>query len=798
MTTNQKNKKAPVKAITEAPTLEGRERRERNNQDYTVLEWFFQQGARFVRVAAWNARVNSPGKQPTEKGWQGKPLTLREVLPHVKSGGNVGLLCGKHSSGLCLLDVDDHLHDFLEYFPGLKDAPIIQRGDAANRGKIVLRIDGDIPKNQKWHNVHLEFLATGNQGVIPPSIHPSSSPYELINADKLPLDFDGERLVKICEAWQAVQAEIKKPTAKKRQAGYPTTGRGKPSRQTKDFLEFGAGPQTRNNRLFNAACDLNGCGYSQTEAEFMLLPVWARMGKDEKEAVATIRSAYMQQRTPANPHAFDQGYRLPESAPPAAEMVVIENDDETGDAQAFPLYASVPELPRVARLESAEVKHGKKAGKFIDDYIGFATKDAPMSPPLFHLTYALAILSTAIARRVYVSVGTNVIYPNLYILLSAPSTLYTKTTGYKSAMKLLETAGLSHLLLPDGVTPQSLITELSNRPQDNFKDWAQDDKDEWQKERMFAGQRAWWIDEAARLLSQFQQKHLAELLPIVLRLYECESKIKVSTQIRGRETVRNAYLTICGPTTPAALRTHLKTPDYWTNGLFARFLFVSPDSAPVRVFYPDPFPVPPELAKHINKLAFERLDAPKETAIGQIPAPPSIEAKVTAEVKKHWNNYHAAMFELINKKAVPEKLSACYGRLHEKAIKIAMLLAASDWTKMAKGNPLEIKAHHWFRAQELTEGYRASLHRMVADASTPIETEDDELVEKVISRLRTSSRNSRRELAQDLHMQTGMKRTSLDMVLDQLIKDGVLIEQEISKGRGPATKRLSVNMTSKS
>jgi hypothetical protein len=125
----------------------------------------------------------------------------------------------------------------------------------------------------------------------------------------------------------------------------------------------------------------------------------------------------------------------------------------------------MPDLPKVARLSEAEIKQGKKAGKFIDDYIAFAMKDAPMSPPLFHQTYALAILSTAIARRVFVSVGTNAIYPNLYIMLSAPSTLYTKTTGYKSAMKLLETAGLSHLLLPDGVTPQSLITELSNRPQ---------------------------------------------------------------------------------------------------------------------------------------------------------------------------------------------------------------------------------------------------------------------------------------------------------------------------------------------
>jgi hypothetical protein len=750
-----------------------------------------------VRVAAWKAKVSSPGKQPIDKAWQVKPLQLKDILPHVKNGGNVGMLCGKHSNGLCLLDVDDHLESFLEHFPELAETPIIQRADAPDRGKLVFRITGDIPNNRKWNGVHLEFLGSGNQGVIPPSIHPGGALYELRKADKPIIPFEGEKLIRICQLWE----DFKNDSGQNQQMNPdpPTDGRGRLSRQTKDFIQFGAGPGTRNIRLFGASCDLNGCDFTQGEAESILLPVCGRIGMPEKEALATIGSAYSQDRYPANPHAFESSANRRRSQP---RIVPDESPEEIDlpeeDLQPSPAYSSMPDLPKVARLPDSEIKQGKKAGKFIDDYMAFAMKDAPMSPPLFHQTYALAVLSTAIARRVFVSVGTNAIYPNLYIMLSAPSTLYTKTTGYKSAMKLLETAGLSHLLLPDGVTPQSLITELSNRPQDNFQSWAQDDKDEWQQERLFSGQRAWWIDEAARLLTQFQQKHLAELLPIVLRLYECEQKIKVSTQIRGRETVRNAYLTICGPTTPAALRPHLKTPDYWTNGLFARFLLVAPDTAPVRVFYPDPFPVPPALAKHVNQLTFERLEQPKENALGPAAAPPAVEAKITPEVKSRWDNYHAAMFEIISKKNVPEKLWACYGRMHEKAIKIAMLLAASDWARMAKGNSLGIQLHHWARAQEITEGYRASLHRMIEDASTPVESEDDELVEKIVTRLQTSSRNSRRELANDLHMRTGTKRGNLDLIIDQLIRDEILIEKEIKKERGPGTIRLFVKMNGRS
>jgi hypothetical protein len=87
---------------------------------------------------------------------------------------------------------------------------------------------------------------------------------------------------------------------------------------------------------------------------------------------------------------------------------------------------------------------------------------------------------------------------------------------------------------------------------------------------------------------------------------------------------------------------------------------------------------------------------------------------------------------------------------------------------------------------------------MIEDASTPVESEDDELVEKIVTRLQASSRNSRRELATDLHMQTGTKRGNLDLIIDQLISDEILVEKEIKKERGPATHRLFVKMNGRS
>jgi hypothetical protein len=240
------------------------------------------------------------------------------------------------------------------------------------------------------------------------------------------------------------------------------------------------------------------------------------------------------------------------------------------------------------------------------------------------------------------------------------------------------------------------------------------------------------------------------------------------------------------------MRTHLKNAELWGDGLFARFLFVTPDTRPVDAFYRQSLITPPELAEHLNKLAFTRLRMPQEDITGEAKAPPAVEAEISQDVWKKWQSYRSGIFKLLTKREVSEKLYAIYGRLHTTAMKIAMLLAASDYAEMAEGNPLVIRMEHWARAQLITEGYRASLHRLVEDASRPVDDEDQELAEKLLIRIKTSTRNSRRELAQDLHMTAGVQRARLDVLILQLINDGVVEETETKKKSGPSTKRLFV------
>jgi len=91
-----------------------------------ALRWLEAQGGRFCKVAEYNATwTKSPGKAAFPKGWQTTPLDFEAILPHVTSGGNVGLLCGALSNNLGLLDADENFSGLNSKVPDLAQGPAI-------------------------------------------------------------------------------------------------------------------------------------------------------------------------------------------------------------------------------------------------------------------------------------------------------------------------------------------------------------------------------------------------------------------------------------------------------------------------------------------------------------------------------------------------------------------------------------------------------------------------------------------------------------------------------------------------
>ena len=70
-------------------------------------------------------------------------------------------------------------------------------------------------------------------------------------------------------------------------------------KRTEDYLTNGASVGSRNTELFAAACQLRDAGDSQSEAERQLVPRYVADGCSEREALATIKSAYS--RLPRDP-----------------------------------------------------------------------------------------------------------------------------------------------------------------------------------------------------------------------------------------------------------------------------------------------------------------------------------------------------------------------------------------------------------------------------------------------------------------------------------------------------------------
>lgn len=180
-------------------------------QAWNLPVWLEAQGGRFCKVTAWNDPGDSPGKKPIGNDWQKKPLTWAQVKPHVTNGGNVGLICGQYSGGLILLDIDDDLPGFLSSFPQFEDYPRIERGHP-NKGKFIIRLTDEYTGQKKFKkspqdkHPYLEVLATGNQGVIPPSIHPERGHYEFINPGADIPTMTPQALATIAAGWQDLQA----------------------------------------------------------------------------------------------------------------------------------------------------------------------------------------------------------------------------------------------------------------------------------------------------------------------------------------------------------------------------------------------------------------------------------------------------------------------------------------------------------------------------------------------------------------------------------------------------------------
>jgi hypothetical protein len=419
----------------------------------------------------------------------------------------------------------------------------------------------------------------------------------------------------------------------------------------------------------------------------------------------------------------------------------------------------VPRLPSYAAIDPALAV---AASPWLDSYIAFSRQWSPESYDGFHEAIGLWVLSTVAARRVVVDYGGEH-FTNLYIALCARSTVYAKSTAAKIGRSVLNECNLEYLLAPDDSTPQAFLRGLTVHVPEGFSQLDEGRRTTIQRRLAFAAQKGWFYDEFGQKLHAMMQNAgaMVEYRGHLRRLDDHPKTYEYATVSRGSDFVERPYLALLASLTPADLQPHArKGAALWGDGFLARFALVAP---PVGLHIPcQDFPdgqqvIPPTILQPLQRWHYQ-LGIPRVTIVERLndkgegtglfdATVEEVQPKrctVGAGVREAINTYRRALRELRQANCTNDTdLDGNYGRLHVKALRVAMLLASLE-------NSGHIELQHWARGQEIAERWRANLHYLVAQLATREPTKARSLEDRILVRL-SEGKQTLRALTQYTH-----------------------------------------------
>lgn len=428
----------------------------------------------------------------------------------------------------------------------------------------------------------------------------------------------------------------------------------------------------------------------------------------------------------------------------------------------------MPLLPHDARFD---VSLAEGAAPWLEAYCAHSRHWAPRAAQGFHQAVGLWLLSMVAARRVCVHLGTQK-FPMLFLALIAPSTLYTKSTTAHVAQKALESIGCRFFLTPDRQSPQALIRRMSGRVPEDYGSQDAATQIETCRQMAFAGQRGWYYDEWGGMLQQMRRSDsvIAEFHGLLKVLDDNLHEYENDTIARGLDRITEPSLALLASATVHDLAPYMKEgAAWWRDGFWPRFALITPyeDEEPSLIPQPQGLDTLPSSLVIALRDWHERLGIPSAEIV------PMLDAKgkpvgtwkvqrapffpqvlpLSASVLQAYHTYNEALLTMVIRGEVHADLSGCYGRFHEKALRIAILLASL-------GDCKEIEMPHWVYAQQVVEGWRGMLHRLIRVAADVEPLSPEAVWERRIERLletrgaltaRVLQQNLSRCSSRDLH-----------------------------------------------
>lgn len=199
----------------------------------------------------------------------------------------------------------------------------------------------------------------------------------------------------------------------------------------------------------------------------------------------------------------------------------------------------------------------RKLDNWIDGFMTFTNNTEP--PRLFKLWTAVGVVAGCLQRKCKLEWGLEVLYPNMYIVLVAPSGRARKGTALGVGYNLLRKAGVK--MAAEAITREALIRELAA---------ANDmDIDPVTKKMTFHCSLTIFSPELTVFLGYSNLQLLSDLTD----WFDCRDRWTYRTKNVGTDEINGVWVNLIGATTPELIQTSLPQTAIG-GGLTSRIIFV--------------------------------------------------------------------------------------------------------------------------------------------------------------------------------------------------------------------------------
>jgi hypothetical protein len=210
---------------------------------------------------------------------------------------------------------------------------------------------------------------------------------------------------------------------------------------------------------------------------------------------------------------------------------------------------------------------------WIAEYVRWTRQTEP--PTAFHFFVAATVIGSALGRSISFDKGAYKVFPNLCVMIIAPTGRCRKTSACNLGTRLLAKVGGT--VLADKTTPEAFVDALKTQVNATGLIYA---------------------PELAVFLGK--QKYQEGMVPLLTALFDCPDEWVSKTIGRGDTSLTNVALSALLCSTADWLKTSIPA-DSFGGGFMSRFLFVIQNSTPRS------FPLPPPLDPEIRKILIAKL-----------------------------------------------------------------------------------------------------------------------------------------------------------------------------------------------